>query len=119
MRPSGASCASEKENKMSKYLMIFHFTGERPADAAGQAAMGQAWGGWYGSIGPSLVDPGGQCGQASTVELSGASDSSGAVTGFAIVEAVDLDAAVAIAQTNPIVADNAGTIDVAQVIEMG
>lgn len=104
---------------MSKYLMIFHFTGERPADAAGQAAMGQAWGGWYGSIGPSLVDPGGQCGQASTVELSGASDSSGAVTGFAIVEAVDLDAAVAIAQTNPIVADNAGTIDVAQVIEMG
>ena len=104
---------------MSKFLMIFHFTGERPADAAGQAAMGQAWGGWYGSIGAALVDPGGQCGPASTVQSSGSSDSSGAVTGFAIVEAADLDAAVAVAQTNPIVANNAGTLDVAQVIEMG
>jgi len=104
---------------MSKFLLLMHFTGEYPTDEAGQAEMGQAWGGWYGSIGASIVDAGGQGGQATSVTASGSNDVSGAVTGYTIVEADDHDAAVEIAKRNPIVAGNSGTVDVIDIIEMG
>lgn len=44
---------------------------------------------------------------------------SGAMTGYAIVEAADHDAAVEIAKRNPIVAGDSGTVDVIDIIEMG
>ncbi len=104
---------------MSKFLLLMHFTGEYPADEAGQAEMGQAWGGWYGSIGPAIVDAGGQGGQGTTVAASGSTDASGQVTGYTIVEAADHAAAVEIAQRNPIVTGDSGTVDVIDIIEMG
>ncbi len=104
---------------MSKFLLLMHFTGDYPTDEAGQAEMGQAWGGWYGSLGPAIVDAGGQGGQATAVSAGGTSDVSGGVTGYAIVEATDHAAAVEIAQRNPIVAGDNGTVDVIDIIEMG
>lgn len=104
---------------MSKFLLLMHFTGEYPSDEAGQAEMGRAWGGWYGSLGPAIVDAGGQGGRATAVATSGTTDVSGRVTGYTIVEAADHDAAVAIAQRNPIVAGDVGTVDVVDIIEMG
>lgn len=96
-----------------------HFTGDYPTDEAGQAEMGQSWGAWYGSIGADIVDAGGQGGQATTVSAAGTNDVSGAVTGYTIVEAADHAAAVEIAQRNPIVAGDSGTVDVIDIIEMG
>ena len=104
---------------MSKFLLLMHFTGEYPTDEAGQAEMGQAWGGWYGSLGPAIVDAGGQGGQATAVSASGTNDVSGAVTGYTIVEAADHAAALEIARRNPIVAGDSGTVDVVEIIEMG
>ena len=104
---------------MSKFLLLMHFTGDYPTDEAGQAEMGQAWGGWYGSIGAGIVDAGGQGGQASSVAASGSTDVSGAVTGYTIIEAEDHDAAVEIAKRNPIVTGDAGSVDVIDIIEMG
>ena len=104
---------------MSKFLLLMHFTGDYPTDEAGQAEMGQAWGAWYGSIGASIVDAGGRGGQATAVAASGSNDASGAVTGYTIIEANNHDAAVEIAQRNPIVAGDAGTVDVIDILEMG
>lgn len=104
---------------MSKFLLLMHFTGDYPTDEAGQAEMGQAWGGWYGSLGAAIVDAGGQGGQATAVAASGSTDVSGAVTGYTIIEAADHDAAVEIAQRNPIVAGDSGTVDVIAITEMG
>ncbi len=104
---------------MSKFLLLMHFTGEYPTDEAGQAEMGQAWGGWYGSLGAAIVDAGGQGGRASAVAASGTTDVSGGVTGYTIIEAADHDAAVEVAQRNPIVTGDAGTVDVVDIIDMG
>ena len=103
---------------MSKFLLLMHFTGDYPTDEAGQAEMMQAWGGWYGSLGAAIVDPGGQGGQATAVAASGSTDLSGGVTGYTIVQVDDIDAAVAMAQRNPIVAGDNGTVDVVEIIEM-
>ena len=45
-------------------------------------------------------------------------DISGGVTGYTIVQVDDIDAAVAMAQRNPIVAGDNGTVDVVEIIEM-
>ena len=104
---------------MSKFLLLMHFTGDYPTDEAGQTEMGQAWGAWYGSLGAAIVDAGGQGGQATAVTASGSTDASGQVTGYTIVEADDLDAAVEIAQRNPIVAGDSGSVDVISITPMG
>ena len=104
---------------MSKFLLLMHFTGEYPTDQAGQAEMGQAWGAWYGSIGAGIVDAGGQGGRATAVTAAGSTDVSGTVTGYTIVEAADHEAAVEMANRNPIVAGDSGTVDVIDIIEMG
>lgn len=104
---------------MSKFLLLMHYTGNYPTDEAGQAEMGQAWGGWYGSIGAGIVDAGGQGGRATAITASASSDLSGAVTGYTIIEAADHDAAVEIAKRNPIVVSDQGTVDVIDIIDMG
>ncbi len=119
MSTKGAHGPSYKEILMTNFLMVFHFTGDYPTDEAGGAAMSQAWGGWYGSLGESMVNPGGQARQASTVSASSTVDSSGQVSGFAIVSAPDHAAAVALAQTNPIVANDDGTVEVIEIAAMG
>ena len=104
---------------MSKFLLLMHFTGDYPTDETGQAEIGQAWGEWYGSLGAAIVDAGGQGGQATAVTASGSTDASGQVTGYTIVEADDLGAAVEIAQRNPIVAGDSGSVDVISITPMG
>ena len=84
-----------------KRFMILHFGFEQPTPE-----IMEAWGKWFASIADKQVDQGGFSGgreisKSGTSELPWDMES---ITGYNIIEAEDLDAAVEIAQGNPYIA---------------
>lgn len=104
---------------MSKYVFAYHGGGmaETPEE---QAAVMQAWERWYGELGGALADGGAPIGRAQTVATDGSvAEGGGAnpLSGYTIVTADDLDAAVAMAKGCPILSSG-GSVEVAETIEM-
>jgi hypothetical protein len=92
-----------------------------PEDPAAQAAALEAWGAWYTSIGAGVIDPGNPVGSARSVARDGTvSDGGGVdpVSGYTLIEAADMDAAVEVASRNPLLAGG-GRIEVAETFNMG
>jgi hypothetical protein len=90
-----------------------------PATDAERAAVMEAWGKWYGVLGAAVVDGGNPVGQTRTIAASGATtDGGGAnpVTGYSLIKADNLDAAVAMAKGCPVLAGG-GSIEVAETFE--
>ena len=89
---------------------------ERPEEGAKHKERFMAW---VGGLGDALVDPGTPLGKAKTVSAGGISDDSrpNRLTGFSIVKADSMDAALEMAKGCPFV--EFGTVDVAEVMEMG
>lgn len=104
---------------MPKYLFVYH-GGKRPETQEEVDATMAAWGQWMQENGPSLVEPGNPVGMSKTVSRSGTADDGGAnpASGFTIVEADDIDAACAIASSNPLVVDGSGSVEVAEIMQM-
>jgi hypothetical protein len=105
---------------MAKYLLAYH-GGDMPEDPAAQAPALEAWGAWYTSIGAGVIDPGNPVAFARSVAPDGSvSDGGGAdpVTGYTLIEAADMDAAVEIASSNPLLGGG-GRIEVAETFNMG
>ena len=90
---------------MSKFLFIYHAP-TTPADAAPpdpsemEAIMGQ-WMEWAGRVGDGMVDFGTPLANGVNVTPEGTSPSTREVAGYSIIEAADLDAALALAQGHP------------------
>ncbi len=76
------------------------------------------WQAWVGGLGDAVVNPGTPLGKSKTVSSGGVSDDGGsnALTGFSIVKADSMDAALEIAKGCPYLEH--GTIEVAEVKEM-
>ena len=109
---------------MPKYVLAYHQNGGRPGSMPESeeemAEVMKAWEGWFGSIGESLVDGGNPIAFAKTVNSDGSvSDGAGAnpLTGYSLVDAPDIDAAVEIAKGCPVLA-NDGNVEVAETIDM-
>ena len=84
-----------------KKFMILHFGFEDPAPK-----IMEVWGKWFESIADKQVDQGGfsdgrEISKSGTEDLPWGMES---ITGYNIIEAEDLDAAVEIAQGNPYIA---------------
>ena len=104
---------------MTKYVLAYH-GGSMPESEAEQAAVMAAWGTWFGSLGDAVVDGGNPTGRSKTVVSDGsANDGGGAnpITGYSLINATDLDAAVSLAKGCPILAAG-GTVEVAETIDM-
>ena len=104
---------------MAKYLLAYH-GGGMPESPEDQAKVMAAWGAWMGGLGPALVDGGNPVGGARTIASNGSvSDGGGAnpVSGYGIVEASDLDAAVALAQGCPILSGEGGAVEVCETFD--
>ena len=90
---------------MAKFLFIYHAP-TSPADAAPadpaemEAVMGQ-WMDWAGRVGDGLVDFGTPLDHGMQVTPEGTSPSTREVAGYSIIEAADMDAALALAQGHP------------------
>jgi hypothetical protein len=90
---------------MAKYVFIYHAP-MTPADAAPptppqmEAVMGE-WNAWAGRVGDSMLDFGTPLAGGVRVTTDGTSPSTRDVVGYSIIEADDLDAALALAQGHP------------------
>jgi hypothetical protein len=90
---------------MSKYVFVYHAP-MTPAEAAPpspqemEAVMG-AWNAWAGKVGDGMVDFGTPLAGGVRVTTDGTAPSEREVAGYSIIEAADLDAALALAQGHP------------------
>lgn len=99
---------------MGKYVLVYQGGAMAETEEAQRAAMA-AWGAWFGSLGNAVIDGGAPFGASAAV---GGGASRSGLTGYSILSADDLSAAVAMAGGCPIVADG-GTVDVYETIDVG
>ena len=91
---------------MSKFVFIYHGPAEMPEGAAPseddmKAVMGE-WGKWAEKVGGDMTDFGTPLGGGQMVTPGGKVAASGSdITGYTILEAADMDAAVALAKVHP------------------
>lgn len=90
---------------------------ETPEEGAKEMAK---WEAWFGDLGDAVVNPGNPVGLSKTVSSAGVEDNGGAnpLSGFSVVRAPDIDAAVGMAKGCPMVNSGTGTVEVAPLVEM-
>jgi hypothetical protein len=102
---------------MGNYLLAYHGGMMADTDEQRQAAM-QAWGAWFGKLGPAIVDPGNPFAGSTSVSGNGAGgEASSQLTGYTVVKADSLDAASALTDGCPVF-DGGGSIDVYETVEV-
>ena len=104
---------------MAKYLFVYH--GGKKAESEEDLAKGlDAWGKWFGSMGAAVIDGGNPVGESTTVNPDGSVSNNGGAnpaSGYSLIEAADLDDALAKAKGCPIL-ESGGSIEVAEAIDM-
>jgi hypothetical protein len=98
---------------VGKYVLVYQGGAVAETEEAQHAAMA-AWGAWFGSLGAAVVDGGAPFGASGAVGGGGARTG---LTGYSILQASDLDAAVALAGGCPILTDG-GAVDVYEAIDV-
>ena len=103
---------------MPKFVFAYH-GGSMPETEEESARVMQKWGAWMGAISSSLVDGGNPVGPSKTVSASGVADDGGSnpLSGYTLVNADTIDAAVEMAKGCPII-EAGGSVEVAEAIEM-
>lgn len=100
-------------------FIIAYVGGKQPETPEAGAAHMEKWKVWLGDLGDTVVNPGTPLGPSKIVSSNGVSDNSGSesrLTGFSIVKADDIDAAVEIAKACPFL--EMGNLEVAEVKQM-
>ena len=102
---------------MPNYIIAYHGGNQPETPEAGAEQMAK-WKAWLGDLGDAVVNPGTPLGMSKTVSSGGVSDDGGSnpLSGFSIVEADSMDAALEMAKACPFL--EFGTIEVAEVKEM-
>jgi hypothetical protein len=101
---------------MTSYLLAYHGGGMAESPEEQEKVM-NAWFAWFGAVGDAMKDPGMPVTQTKTIAPDGAvSDGGGTnpVTGYSVVEADSIDAAVEVAKGCPVLTSG-GSIEVAEV----
>jgi hypothetical protein len=104
---------------MAKYLYVYHGGGEAETEAELKESM-DAWGAWFGSMGAAVIDGGNPVGMSSTVQSDGSVKNDGGAnpaSGYSLIEAADLDEALAKAKACPILSVG-GSVEVAEAFDM-
>jgi hypothetical protein len=104
-------------NLMSNYILAYH-GGKKPESPEEGAKHMAKWKAWIDGLGDAVVNPGTPLGMSKTVSSGGVSDDGGSnpLSGFSIVEADSMDAALEMAKACPFL--EFGTIEVAEVKQM-
>ena len=103
---------------MANYIFAFH--GGGPSKTPEESARVTAnWIAWLNGLGDAMVNPGAPCGMSKTVSGSDVADGGGAnpLSGFTLIQAPDMDAAVALTKGCPIF-EAGGNVEVAEALEM-
>ncbi len=99
---------------MGKFLLVYKGGGSMPEGAEEQKAVMDAWMGWFGGLGDSVVDMGNPLGEGKSL---GKGASTG-LTGYSLISADSLDDAVAKAGGCPILESDTGGVEVYETFEM-
>lgn len=104
---------------MAKFVYVYHGGSTPQSEAEGKAVM-DAWMAWFGSLGAAVVDGGAPLGMSKTVSAKGVVDNGGAnpASGYSIIEAADMAAAVTMAKGCPILSDANGSVEIAEAMAM-
>ena len=104
---------------MTNYVFLYSGGNGVSADEAERAAQYAQWGRWFGELGAAVVDGGAASGSARTVGPGGAVSDGGSrgMTGYSVVSADSLDAAVELARGCPVLGIG-GAVDVYEAIAM-
>ncbi len=104
---------------MANYVFAYSGGHTVAADEAGRTAQMARWGQWFGELGSAVVYGGAATGTAKTVGPGGSVSDGGSrgLTGYSIVSADSLDAAVEFAKGCPVL-EIGGAVDVYEAIAM-
>jgi hypothetical protein len=92
---------------MANYVLVFH-GGSMPESPEEGAKVMQAWNDWFAAIGPAVVDGGNPASRTKTIGADGSvSDDPAGPSGYSIIRADSIDAAVEIAKGCPVLAGGA------------
>jgi len=93
---------------MAKYLLAFT-GGSMPEGAEAQAQVMKGWEAWFASIGAAVADPGNPSSVSRTIAANGVVGPQGpaSLSGYTILSADSLDAAVALSRSCPVLAGGA------------
>jgi len=87
---------------VANYLLVFH-GGSMPESQEEGAQVMAAWTDWFGTLGDALVDGGNPASKSRTIAANGSvTDDASGPTGYSIIKADSLDAAVALAKGCPV-----------------
>jgi hypothetical protein len=101
---------------MANSLLVYH--GGMPETPEEDEHVMKAWTDWFGRLGDALVDGGNPVGAVKTIGADGSVSNGGSnpSTGYSVIEADGIDAAVATAKGCPIlVGPRAGSIEVGEI----
>lgn len=102
---------------MANFIIIYHApTKEFSSPEEGQAHRVK-WMDWIKELGDVMVNPGTPLGKSMIVSSEGVSETDKGMTGYTVVEAADLDAAVEISKGCPYL--DMGPVEVAEMMSMG
>ena len=104
---------------MAKFIYVYHGGAAPSSPEEGQKVM-QAWMAWFGSMGDAVIDGGNPLGMSKTVGKKGVTEDGGAnpASGYSLIKAKDMDAAVKMAKGCPMVANGSGSVEVAECLAM-
>lgn len=102
---------------MAKYLLAYRGGGMPETPEATEKVMA-AWGAWFGQLGAAVADPGNPVSKAKTIAADGSvsGDGRSSLSGYSIISADSLDAAIALAKGCPVLSSGA-TIEVCETFE--
>ncbi len=102
---------------MPNFVFAYH-GGRKPDTPEEGAELMAKWQAWIADLGDAMVNPGTPVGMSKTVSADGVTDDGGPnpLAGFSIVQADDMDAALAYAKSCPFL--EMGTIEVAEAFDL-
>ncbi|MHA1523884.1 MAG: YciI family protein [Alphaproteobacteria bacterium] len=103
---------------MPHYILAYR-GGRMPSTPEEGAKHMAKWQAWVASQGDAMINPGTPLGKTKIVNATGVADDDGSNpwSGYCIVEAQDMDAALEIAKADPFL-DTGGTLEVAELRKM-
>ncbi len=90
---------------MANFLLTYHGEGGMPTSPEETAKVTAAWTAWFGQLGAAVVDPGNPTTHSKAISPDGSvMDATSAPTGYSVIAAGSLDAAVELSRGCPVLA---------------
>ena len=107
---SGDSPQRVKEHVIAQFMIVYKGEATDMSEMSQEEARSimEKWGEWMGSLGSSLKDMGAPFGPGASVVDDGSSGSAGLLNGYSIVEADDMDGAIAHSKGHPFLVEGQG-----------